>query len=89
MWAALIDPEVLRRLIPGCETMTGSPATGYDIAVAREVGGLTVRLTAASISATRARASGATSWRAGRADRPVARGARPASASRPRGRARA
>lgn len=45
VWAALIDPEVLRRLIPGCETMTGSPEAGYDIAVARTVGSLEVRLT--------------------------------------------
>jgi carbon monoxide dehydrogenase subunit G len=45
VWAALIDPEFLRRLIPGCETMTGSPETGYDITVARSVGSLEARMT--------------------------------------------
>ena len=45
VWAALIDPEVLRPLIPGCESMTGGPATGYDIAAGRSVAGLEVRLT--------------------------------------------
>ena len=45
VWAALIDPEFLKALIPGCESMTGSPETGYDITVARQVGGLTARLT--------------------------------------------
>ena len=44
VWAALTDPEFLSRLIPGCETMTGSPETGYDITVARSVGGMTARL---------------------------------------------
>lgn len=44
VWAALIDPEFLKTLIPGCETMTGSPETGYDITVARGVGGMTARL---------------------------------------------
>ena len=45
VWAALIDPEFLKALIPGCESMTGSPVTGYDITVARSVGGMTARLT--------------------------------------------
>lgn len=44
VWAALVDPEALTRLIPGCETMTGSPETGYDITVARGLGGMTARL---------------------------------------------
>lgn len=45
VWTALIDPEFLKALIPGCESMTGSPETGYDITVARQVGGMTARLT--------------------------------------------
>jgi len=45
VWTALIDPEFLKTLIPGCESMTGSPETGYDITVARQVGGMTARLT--------------------------------------------
>lgn len=45
VWAALIDPEFLRKLIPGCESMTGSPDRGYDITVVRSVGGLEARMT--------------------------------------------
>lgn len=45
VWAALIDPGFLKLLIPGCESMTGSPEQGYDITVARSVGGMTARLT--------------------------------------------
>lgn len=45
VWASLIDPEFLKALIPGCETMTGNPDDGYDITVARNLGGMTARLT--------------------------------------------
>lgn len=45
VYAALLDPEVLRPLIPGCESLSGSPATGYDIAAARRVAGAEMRLT--------------------------------------------
>jgi carbon monoxide dehydrogenase subunit G len=45
VWSALIDPEFLRVLIPGSESMAGSPESGYDITVARQVGGMTARLT--------------------------------------------
>lgn len=45
VWAALTDPAFLGRLIPGCETMTGSPEGGYDLTVARSVGGLEARMT--------------------------------------------
>jgi hypothetical protein len=44
VWAALIDPEFLKRLIPGCETMAGSPESGYDITVTRKVGNMEARL---------------------------------------------
>ncbi|WP_210527707.1 CoxG family protein [Rubellimicrobium arenae] len=44
VWDALIDPEFLKTLIPGCESMKGSPAKGYDITVARKVGGMEARL---------------------------------------------
>ncbi|TNC50818.1 carbon monoxide dehydrogenase [Rubellimicrobium rubrum] len=44
VWAALIDPDFLGTLIPGCESMTGSPETGYDITVQRSVGGMSARL---------------------------------------------
>lgn len=45
VWDALVDPEFLKALIPGCESMTGDPESGYDITVARNVGGMTARLT--------------------------------------------
>ena len=45
VWAALIDPEFLKALIPGCESMTGDPASGYDITVRRAVGGMSARMT--------------------------------------------
>ena len=45
VWAALIDPVFLKRLIPGCESMTGSPERGYDVTVVRSVGGLEARMT--------------------------------------------
>lgn len=45
VYAALVDPAVLRPLIPGCESLTGSPDRGYDIAAARRVGGAEMRLT--------------------------------------------
>ena len=45
VWAALIDPMALRPLIPGCESLTGSPEAGYDIVAARKVGGAELRLT--------------------------------------------
>lgn len=45
VWAALVDPAVLRPLIPGCETMAGDPERGYDITVARGLGGMQVRMT--------------------------------------------
>lgn len=45
VWAALIDPEFLRKLIPGCESMTGNPERGYDITVVRHVGSLEARMT--------------------------------------------
>ena len=44
VWAALIDPDLLCRLIPGCEAMTGDPERGYDITVARTLAGMTARL---------------------------------------------
>jgi hypothetical protein len=44
VWAALIDPDFLKALIPGCQSMTGDPETGYDITVERNVGGMAARL---------------------------------------------
>lgn len=45
VWAALVDPAALARLIPGCETMTGDVASGYALTVARRVAGADIRMT--------------------------------------------
>ncbi len=38
VWAALTDPEVLRRCIPGCQEMVGTPEDGFDAVVVQKVG---------------------------------------------------
>jgi carbon monoxide dehydrogenase subunit G len=45
VWAALFDPEVLRRCIPGCESMTGSVETGYKAVVRQKIGPLSATVT--------------------------------------------
>ncbi len=38
VWAMLNDPEVLRAVIPGCETLEGSPQDGFAARVTTKVG---------------------------------------------------
>ena len=38
VWEALIDPEVLRACVPGCESMTGSVEQGFEARVAQRIG---------------------------------------------------
>ena len=38
VWAALMDPEVLRACIPGCQDLTGTPEDGFDAVVTQKVG---------------------------------------------------
>ncbi len=38
VWAALLDPEVLKACIPGCQEMTGSPEEGFEAVVVQKVG---------------------------------------------------
>ncbi len=38
VWAALNDPEVLKASIPGCDTLTGNPADGFEATVTQRVG---------------------------------------------------
>lgn len=45
VWAAILDPEVLKRCIPGCESLTGSPEAGYEAAVTQKVGPVKARFT--------------------------------------------
>ena len=38
VWAALLDPEVLKACVPGCQEMTGSPEAGFEATVVQKVG---------------------------------------------------
>lgn len=38
VWAAILDPEVLKQCIPGCEELSGSPETGFEAVVTQKVG---------------------------------------------------
>ncbi len=45
VWAAILDPEVLKDCIPGCESMTGTPDTGFEAVVVQKVGPVKARFT--------------------------------------------
>lgn len=38
VWAALLDPEVLKECVPGCQEMSGSPQDGFEATVVQKVG---------------------------------------------------
>ena len=38
VWAAILDPEVLKTCIPGCQEMSGSAADGFEAVVVQKVG---------------------------------------------------
>ena len=38
VWAALLDPDVLKACIPGCSELTGSPEAGFEATVTQKVG---------------------------------------------------
>ena len=38
VWAAILDPEVLKQCVPGCQEMTGSPEEGFEATVVQKVG---------------------------------------------------
>jgi len=38
VWAALLDPEVLKACVPGCTEMAGSPEDGFEATVVQKVG---------------------------------------------------
>lgn len=38
VWAALLDAEVLKACIPGCQDLTGSPEEGFEAVVVQKVG---------------------------------------------------
>lgn len=45
VWKALLDPEVLKQCIPGCESMTGTAEQGFEAAVVQKVGPVKARFT--------------------------------------------
>lgn len=38
VWAALLDPEVLKECIPGCQELTGSVEDGFEAVVTQKIG---------------------------------------------------
>ncbi|MCC1494972.1 CoxG family protein [Cognatishimia sp. F0-27] len=38
VWAAILDPEVLKACVPGCTEMSGSPEEGFEATVVQKVG---------------------------------------------------
>lgn len=38
VWAALLDAEVLKACVPGCQEMSGSPEDGFEATVVQKVG---------------------------------------------------
>lgn len=47
VWNALLDPEVLKACIPGCEDLTGSPEEGFEAVVVQKVGPVKARFNGA------------------------------------------
>lgn len=38
VWDALLNPDVLRQCVPGCQEMTGTPQDGFEATVVQKVG---------------------------------------------------
>lgn len=45
VWRAILDPEVLKACIPGCESMTGSVTEGYQAVVKQKIGPVSATFT--------------------------------------------
>lgn len=43
VWAAILNPEVLKACVPGCEELTGSVEDGFEATVAQKVGPVSAR----------------------------------------------
>ncbi|WP_309667431.1 carbon monoxide dehydrogenase subunit G [Tabrizicola sp.] len=43
VWQAILNPDVLKDCIPGCESLTGSVAEGFEAAVVQKVGPVKAR----------------------------------------------
>lgn len=45
VWAAILNPDVLKECVPGCESLTGSVEEGFEAAVVQKVGPVKARFT--------------------------------------------
>lgn len=45
VWAAILNPEVLKDCIPGCQSLTGSVSDGYEAVVKQKVGPVSATFT--------------------------------------------
>ena len=45
VWTAILNPEVLKACVPGCESMTGNAETGFEAVVVQKVGPVSARFT--------------------------------------------
>ncbi len=45
VWAAILNPEVLKECVPGCESMSGSAESGFEAVVVQKVGPVKARFT--------------------------------------------
>jgi uncharacterized protein len=45
VWQAILDPEVLKLCIPGCQSLTGSVAEGFEAVVKQKVGPVSATFT--------------------------------------------
>ncbi|MBN8630763.1 MAG: carbon monoxide dehydrogenase subunit G [Rhodobacterales bacterium] len=45
VWDAILNPDVLKECIPGCESLTGSIADGYEAVVKQKVGPVSATFT--------------------------------------------
>jgi carbon monoxide dehydrogenase subunit G len=45
VWAAILNADVLRACVPGCESLTGNPTDGFEAAVVQKVGPVKARFT--------------------------------------------
>lgn len=45
VWDAILNPEVLKECIPGCESLSGSVADGYEAVVRQKVGPVSATFT--------------------------------------------
>jgi len=45
VWRAILDPEVLKACIPGCESLTGSVTDGFEAVVKQKVGPVSATFT--------------------------------------------